>query len=112
MFLPILSVFFFNNDSSKHHDDSATLPNFFMRPQEMAASIKALRIAANFRGSPRVGSVSENNSDYKSSDEETPMRRKLEHNIDKSLKERIRTKLPVEASEMARISSIFLSKPS
>lgn len=96
----------------KHHDDSATLPNFFMRPQEMAASIKALRIAANFRGSPRVGSVSENNSDYKSSDEETPMRRKLEHNIDKSLKERIRTKLPVEASEMARISSIFLSKPS
>ncbi|XP_057312675.1 C2 domain-containing protein 3-like isoform X2 [Hydractinia symbiolongicarpus] len=95
-----------------HQDDLATLPNFFMRPQEMAASIKALRIAANFRGSPRVGSVSENKSDYKSSDEENPMRRKLEHNIDKSFKERIRTKLPVEASEMARISSIFLSKPS
>ena len=96
-----------------HH---ATIPNFFMRPDEMAESMKALRIAANFRKTPRTShpsfavlSSTSDNSEY------SPPQSQTEHpatlrNTKVELQEQIRGGVPVDASEMARIASIFTSK--
>ena len=94
------------------------MPNFFMKPQEMADSMKALRIAANFRKSPRISHPSfatlSSTSDY--SDEDPNAKNTaiskvtVPRNTKVSLQEQVREHLPVDASEMARIASIFASK--
>lgn len=94
------------------------MPNFFMKPQEMAESMKALRIAANFRKSPRISHPSfatlSSTSDY--SDEDPNAKNTatskvlMPRNTKVSLQEQVREHLPVDASEMARIASIFASR--
>lgn len=97
-----------------------------MRPQELAQSMKALRIAANFRNSPRNShQVSSNASSSKQTDEEivstdasvsddliqnTGNSSKPMTSQKREFKEQLRHQLPIEASEMARIASIFSSK--
>lgn len=115
------------------------LPNFFMKPQEMAESMRTLRIAANFRNSPR-GSRNSNNHSRQNS---TPTSARMSSTASPDLVtaslsstcdvgfvlpsngtttaagtsrtaaryEQLRQdrQVPVESSEMARIASIFAS---
>ena len=84
-----------------------------MPPHELAESMQALRMATKLRQSPRTRSTcTEEYMAYdptlrptNSNNEGKPSR-----NGDKHLKEKIRKTLPVEASEMARIASIFSLK--
>jgi len=85
------------------------LPNFFMRPQELAESMRTLRIAANFRNSPR-------NSPRNSSACTTPRASSAggatqttttaTHDMHRMLRDQ---NIPIESTEMARIASIFSS---
>lgn len=86
------------------------LPNFFMRPEELAESMQALRMAAKFRQSPRrsvSSSIDASSASFRKTKPETSGTQTL----NKELKEKIkRQSLPVEASEMARIANIFSLK--
>ena len=106
----------FNNRSTPNTQTTSTsstpavtLPNFFMRPQELAESMRTLRIAANFRNSPR-------NSPRNSSPCTTPRASSAggatgatttaTRDIHRMLRDQ---NVPIESTEMARIASIFSS---
>jgi len=92
--------------------DVPSLPNFFMKPQQLADSMKALRMAANFQRSPYHNS---SNSSVTTPSLDVEYTHSLTSNkpmvnTKTILQSQIREKLPADASEMARIASIFSSK--
>ena len=96
------------------------LPNFFMKPQQLAESMRTLRIAANFRNSPR-NSPRRSKSTPRRSTAGDPVTSSMSSYCSGPLEtnttatnakfEQLRQdgQVPVESSEMARIASIFAS---
>lgn len=81
-----------------------------MKPQEMAQSMKALRLAANFRHSPRQRRTASKLSC--TSDSDVSGRSDADNAIKPTkseLQEQLRKQVPVGATEIARIESIFSS---
>lgn len=76
-----------------------------MKPQEMAESMRTLRIAANFQHSPRQSprSTTTTTSDVVTTDATIAPVNSFQHMLRDQ-------QITVESSEMARIASIFSSK--
>ncbi|XP_066911163.1 C2 domain-containing protein 3-like isoform X2 [Clytia hemisphaerica] len=86
-----------------------TLPNFFMRPQELAESMRTLRIAANFPNSPRNSSRNSSactTPHASSAGGATQTTTTATHDMHRMLRDQ---NVPIESTEMARIASIFSS---